>query len=526
MFAVRHARFPASVLVLAGVVSTSWGQALPGVPGVPAAPAAPAVPGAPGAELGPGFFGKMCLRLDACKRKIADTPLGQLLQNAKKPLSALTGGIVGGPLKPTDKEAAAPGVGGAAAAGKKDAAEAAKRRADVKYLGTLDCRYYPDAAKALADGLRTDPSECVRYEAALALGHACCCSEVTVKALTASVSGMDTDGNPAERSTRVRMAACIALERCLACYTPPTPEPEPEKKNDKPKGEKSTTGEKSSSDSTGPESEKKEPNTTEPEKKETDKKGTDAAAKPMVPQPSKDQVELARQTVSAFHDLMAVSQPVIQAQVQSTPKSLYHLIQAAASEPVRASTPAYTTPPTVQMAMASRPTPAATIALKPAVPDLTPAARMEPATSEPRKFAPPPQLMPTAPSPDTTTPVKAEMKAEAKAEITVSPTAEARVKELSTKSLTGPEAASQHAAIRELVKYDWKTYPLVASTMLLGAQTTSFKDAVRVDFIRHLVAYRVNHREVIEGLASVTLDTDPWVREEATKALEALMAIR
>ena len=75
---------------------------------------------------------------------------------------------------------AKPGVAGAAAEGKKDAAEAKARQMDVRYLGTLDCRYYPAAAKGLSDALRTDPSECVRFEAAQALSRGCCCNKTTL----------------------------------------------------------------------------------------------------------------------------------------------------------------------------------------------------------------------------------------------------------------------------------------------------------------------------------------------------------
>src|SRR5262249_29738452 len=89
------------------------------------------------------------------------------------------------------------------------------------FLGTVDCRYYPDAIVALTAALRTDGSECVRYEAALALSHGCCCNQKTIDALEASVSGTEKDGNPAERSVRVRCTAAIGLERCLSCYVPP-----------------------------------------------------------------------------------------------------------------------------------------------------------------------------------------------------------------------------------------------------------------------------------------------------------------
>src|SRR5439155_7727994 len=138
------------------------------------------------------------------------------MNSMTRPMSTFTGGVVPlfCPIMPNDKDLAKPGVAGAAAAAQKEALEAKARRDAVRFLGTLDCRYFPDAAAQLAAALRTDSSECVRYEAALVLGHGCCCTEVTVKALEASVSGTEMDNAPAERSVRVRCAAAIALEKC------------------------------------------------------------------------------------------------------------------------------------------------------------------------------------------------------------------------------------------------------------------------------------------------------------------------
>jgi hypothetical protein len=496
MVTVRKALFPAGLLATAGFACGVQAQ------GVPAVPAAPPVPGgvpaaAAAAEPAPGFFGKMCLRLDACKRKIADTPLGQLLQNAKKPLSALTGGIVpGGPPKPTDKEAAAPGVAGAAAAGKKDAAEAKKRAEDVKFLGTLDCRYYPDAAKALADALRTDPSECVRYEAALALSRSCCCSAVTVKALTSSVSGTDEDGNPAERSARVRCTAAVALDRCLACYTPPPEEPEEPKKEPK-KGE--GADKKQEDDTKGEEGEKG--------KTDADKDKSADPAKVLSTPPSAAQVKRARATLEAFQQLVNVSQEQIMPQVQPTPKSLFHLVQASATEPAPNTgvvMPAMMTQPAARQ---PAPTPVAAASAR------TAPAQMHPATPAPT-FA---RTEPKAPPVVQTSAVAPPTMPSADAET---------VKGLSTKALQGGDMAGQHAAVRELVRYDWKKYPLVASTLLLGAKTAQFKDAVRVDCVRHLAAYKMTHREVLDGLSALAADPDQWVREEAAKALEALVSAR
>lgn len=503
MFTVRKAQFPAGLVAVAGLACGVHAQ----VPAVPAAPAVPggvpAAPAAAAAEPAPGFFGRMCQRLDACKRKIADTPLGQLLANAKKPLSALTGGVVpGGPPAPTDKEAAAPGVGGAAAAGKKDAAEAKKRVADVQFLGTLDCRYYPAAAQALADALRTDPSECVRFAAAVALNRACCCSAVTVKALMATVSGTDADGNPAERSARVRVTACSALERCLACYTPPAEDVPPPKTD--PVGEKVVPlGENKTGD-------------------QVKKEKTEPAAKPLSVPPSKELVRRATETVESFRELMAVSYDQVRPQVQPPPKSLFHLVQASEVEPATAVVPAPTALPTTTAARpALMPSMAPSVAFRPAPP-----AQMKAAVEVTR-----PTAAVAGPLPAEREQPKAAAVVPAGAVTPQFVTAPADrtadlVKGLSTKVLQGGDVAGQHQAIRDLVKHDWKRHPLVASTLLLGAKTSQFNAAVRVDCLRHLAAYAVTHRDVIDGVAALAGDPDRWVREEAAKAAEVLTAAR
>ena len=159
----------------------------------PAAAAAAGIPGAPApvAAEPQGFFGKMCANLDACRRKLCLTPAGAMLNSMTKPLSAATGGIFPSfcPIVPSAADLQKAGVAGASDAIKKDALEAKQRREKVRFLGTVDCRYYPDAIGALTSALRTDGSECVRYEAALALNRGCCCNQKTIDALEASVSG-------------------------------------------------------------------------------------------------------------------------------------------------------------------------------------------------------------------------------------------------------------------------------------------------------------------------------------------------
>jgi hypothetical protein len=194
------------------------------------AAAAPAAPASADPDLAPptGLIGKMCAAIDDCRRKLCKAPCGQLINGMTAPISGLTGGVIPSfcPEMPGLKDLMKPGVMGEAAAVKKDALEAKARRDAVRMLGTVDCRYYADAEGKLILALRTDGSECVRYEAALALGHGCCCTRNVIAALDVCVSGLDTDGNPAERSDRVREVASYALEHCLSCAPPAPPDSE------------------------------------------------------------------------------------------------------------------------------------------------------------------------------------------------------------------------------------------------------------------------------------------------------------
>lgn len=180
---------------------------------------APATVVAPVAPPPAGFFGGMGACCASCKAKLKACPLCPLVKNALKPLSALTGGIIcGGPVPPPPGAPGGPPPApacAAAAAIKADAAQAAARRDAVKFLATVDCHWYPEAESALIAALRCDRSECVRMEAALALGRGCCCTKNTVEALRIAASGSSRDGNPGERCPRVRWAALDALQTCL-----------------------------------------------------------------------------------------------------------------------------------------------------------------------------------------------------------------------------------------------------------------------------------------------------------------------
>jgi len=592
---LRSAGF-ACLAALATNTGTGFAQA-PVAPAAPAA-AAPAAAAAAGVEAKPGFIKRACDALEECKRKICKTPAGAMINNMTKPLTFATGGIIPPfcPAMPSAADLAQQGVAGAAAAGKKDALEAAARRDGVRYLGTLDCRYFPDAAKALAAALRTDPSECVRYEAALVLNRGCCCTQLTIDALEASVSGTEVDGNPAERSGRVRCAAAIALEKCLSCYVQPVKEPE----------EKET------------------------EKKET--KPGEAAPQPMPAVtkmhpgsrlPSPESVERARKTLQTFNEMLAFHRAPSQTGIQQAKatgvlpagqQSLFHILNATSEDTLdvkkapttmMAQTPARKPAakiesPTVQTAQAITevpvvmPAPATTppLAVKVPSPVIVPTIQHDVPVVAPKMVMPPeldtePMMMPAIKMPEVKAPevkapeikmpeVKApeikmpEVKApevkvvetkkidvvmvpevkieepkdlpgkvisivpakaveapKAETSTIVAPSNKASdvVVELAKKVTQSPSVADRHAAIRQIVKHDWKKNPMVASALMIGA-TSDKEPAVRVDCLRHMVAYKVTHPQVITEVTALCNDPDVWVRQEAVQTLSLLKAMQ
>ncbi len=225
-----------------GSALPSAGSALPGLGSLGGAGAG-AVPGVASAVPGVAsalpaqpttlwsFLGLSKSNLAGCKASFCQSQLGSLVNNGMLPISALTGGILGGccPTTPNaDQLAAAAAQGGAegvAAQIKAEEAQAKARIAALEYLATVDCRYWPDAEKVIIERLRADRNECVRYAAARALGTGCCCTKKTMAALKLVVECSDSDGNVAERSERVKAAAWYALGHCADRYVPAKPEP-------------------------------------------------------------------------------------------------------------------------------------------------------------------------------------------------------------------------------------------------------------------------------------------------------------
>jgi hypothetical protein len=210
------------LLASLALAPSTWGQ-MPGLPTPPVAPTAPAnlgtpAPAAPTSNLW-SFLCPTPAQKNACMTCFCNSPIGQLTSGAAGPMSAISGGLITNRCaansimndlanQPLDS------AEGAAAAIKQDEADAKARRAAVRYLGTVDCSYWPEATEALSLSLRADRNECVRFEAALSLRNGCCCNKKTIKALEMCVSGSDRDGHPVERSDRVRAVASEALARC------------------------------------------------------------------------------------------------------------------------------------------------------------------------------------------------------------------------------------------------------------------------------------------------------------------------
>ncbi len=533
-----------AILLAAGLAIGQVPGGMPaGAPGA-AAPGAPGAAGAPTTTAAPqGFFAKLCAACAACKQKICATPAGQMLNNMTKPLTFATGGIIPPfcPIMPSAADLAQQGVAGASDAIKKDALEAQMRREKVRFLGTVDCRYYPDAVVALTAALRTDGSECVRFEAALALGHGCCCNLKTIDALDASVSGTEKDGNPAERSVRVRCAAAIALERCLSCYVPPPVEikdnieVKPELKVPEPLP--LDPGIKKMNSDTPPALLKLPDDTSS-------KKIGKTSSSPDNQKLTRERVDAAWRTLNEFNALLAASRshtsaptadrnsiyqifkntetPSISPPVQTstavvqapTPGSLMDSTPGRVSlgQPKADSTPTSVSPPIVP----ATPHPVAADNSMSTPVGNAPMTRLGSIPSTPieeqtePKLAPPP----TQPAPPAAPPAPLANS------IAVTQPANP-ITPIITQVLYGPTPMDRHTAIRQLVRFDWQKNPIVMSALLAGAKSDTSL-TVRVDCMRHLAAYQMAHPQVIADLGPLTQDADPWVREEAVKALAQL----
>ncbi len=218
---------------------------------IPGIPSTGGVPGAgaglmPGAATNAGSLGTAvpqssgCLNTlmaigQRCKAKLCASQFGQMSNSLiTGPMGAVTGGFIPSICPPPGAAQAAalaasqPGSAAAAAAAiQASEADAKARVAAIEYLGTVDCTRWPEAQKALINGLRQDPNECVRFAAARALNSGCCCNKKVIDAMRLCISGETTDGAPAETSVRVKGAAFSALQNCLMRVPEELP-PEPQ----------------------------------------------------------------------------------------------------------------------------------------------------------------------------------------------------------------------------------------------------------------------------------------------------------
>jgi hypothetical protein len=223
----------ASLLTAFGLAAQIWAQ--PAIPAPPPPPPPAAAAAAAGAAP-KNIWSMICLTPEqrkACQERCCQSPLGMLLSGVAGPASMLSGGLIQNKCAlPTTADLAKPAdsAEGAAAKIKQDEAEAKARRQAVRYLGTVDCHYWPEAEEGLINALRADRNECVRLEAAIVLGRGCCCTAKTINALTLTVTGSDKDGNPSETSERVQAVAANSLAHCTSYFPMAPPESEIQQK--------------------------------------------------------------------------------------------------------------------------------------------------------------------------------------------------------------------------------------------------------------------------------------------------------
>jgi hypothetical protein len=455
--------------------------------------------------------------------------MGQLLNNGLLPVSAFTGGIIGpicppNAVNPNDLAKPADSAEGAAARIKADEAAAAARRAAVRYLGTVDCHYWPEAQDALVNALLQDRNECVRTEAAIALGRGCCCTRKTIEALAVVVSGSERFGNPAEKSERVKAAARAALEHCVACRTAdhaligPGPAPVEENGIETPPA--------------SPTPRPVPPLESLPGKTALDRTGHPVAGA-FVPSPSVPEVaaiESARQTLSANPD----SRP---------PRSLFGLISNAMNRPsapareVISQEPPPVAPPQTAVPRNAPPATLGPVSFGQPAPAHQPVPKPVASTSVQVAYTPVPQPAAAPPS----LPIRG---AAGTAQATPPAQAATRAPYTTTAWYPNPTAArnqEQHmgshdvrlallmldeayfaeqrvAAAESLATADWTACPLVVPALLKAAREDK-APTVRVACIRCIGRLNANTVPVIRALHEIRKDSDPVVAREAEQIL-------
>ncbi len=205
-------------------VPASPGTSLP-AGGTSAISGATSALGSTGSAAPSGFCANLAAFAQKCRAALCASQFGQMLNSGMTgPLGSVTGGFIPSICPPPGTipltGPGAPPAGSAAATAaaiQASEANAKARVAAIEYLGTVDCARWPEAIKALTNGLRQDPNECVRFAAARALNSGCCCNQKVIESLKVCVSGTSEDGAPVENSVRVKAAAFSALQHCLMC---------------------------------------------------------------------------------------------------------------------------------------------------------------------------------------------------------------------------------------------------------------------------------------------------------------------
>jgi hypothetical protein len=418
-------------------------------------------------------------QLAACKETFCNSALGQLFNNSLRGPGAFTGGILG-PCCPTgpsleDLKRSPDSAQGAAAQIQKSEAEARARRLAVRYLGTVDCNWYPEAKAGLIGALRGDPNECVRLEAAIALGRGCCCNKDTIKALTNVLSPRPKDGNPVENSERVKAAAYAALDHCLARQTPIL--------------ENGNGGEKPPN---GPE---KPPEPIPPPEKKPGEP-TSAKSNPHVlDYYQRDDKRTMAQVVEEARRVMESN--VASTQTLAVSHTSGHsvaelLVSAMSTNPA----PPTSSQPVSQPAAAPEPAPArlqpqAPSAVQPVV--YKPVSVYAPAAPPVASVQPTPQLDAAA----------------------------AALRDALGMLQNGTSPEHREWAANYLSTVDWHSHPEIVPSLLTAARTDTAA-AVRAQCIRCLVRMQANTLPVVNALRDLKADSDSHVRQEAEEGLVRL----
>jgi hypothetical protein len=491
------------------------------------------------------FLGVSKTQRQACKEYICKTQCGQLMNNGLAPLGAVTGGLLGPccpPFNTDDLNKPADSAEGAAARVKQDEADAKARRLAVRYLSTVDCHYWPEVQDALINSLRTDRNECVRWEAAMAMGTGCCCSKAIIKALAIAVSGSDEDGFPSETSERVKAAASRSLAHCLACASVVLPisieELPPGPVGPVPRPETAPPAEKISARPTNL-----------PPMEFYQQVRNKSSMEDVVVQARRVQAEAEKPAPVIKREL-----PPEAARLRD--RSLFNTIRvalggsspppaksAAVGEPKPSGEPPSAPPPTAQAAgepPAAPPT-AATSRVQGAAPAAAPPAAAPPAvqgTAAPalqppavREAAPAPattvtpvsSVAPTGPKPATVPAVWHEQVAVSPAPMPAPPMPPLPNPVDLVRTLQNSVVPEEREwAVNNLSCYDGPSNPQAVQAVVAAARQDP-APLVRAACIRCLVRMNVNTWPVLSAVQALTGDADPRVKHEADRALVKLV---